>query len=120
MKAHGKPKIARAPKGQAKEEPNERRGQQASPLLAAVPEVNQSEGTRQNQRSRPETDPARQRELGVAAQEKLLEQSHQQKHYSPEGGEPGEACSVQHDVTEGERVRAVKREHQQADRGESP
>src|SRR5258708_24125291 len=80
VKSYGEPEIASAPQCQTEEEADERRGQQASPVFALIPQMNQPKTARQDQRRRPEADAARQRKLAIAAEQILLEQSHQQKH----------------------------------------
>src|ERR1700730_100186 len=119
VKADGKPKTARAAQCKAKEKADERGSQQASPLLSAIPQVNQPETTRQNERRRPEADFARQSKLGVSAQEELFEEPHQQKHQGPEHREADEARSVEQHVTKRECMQAIEREHEQADYGNS-
>src|SRR5581483_2506372 len=100
MKSYGKPKIARAPQGEAEEQPDKCRCQQARPMLLIVLQMDQAKSTGKGYGRGPEANPARKSELGISTQQEFFEQSHDQEEYSPKHGKFRDADSVQREVPE--------------------
>src|SRR5262249_23105033 len=76
--------------------------------------------TRKRRGRRPESDSPCQRKLQVAAQQKLLKQSHEQEHHRPERRQPRKPRPMQQHMPEPECMRSVERQNQQADTRKSP
>src|SRR5271155_4121135 len=94
MKSHREPQAARALQRQTKEQSNQRRRQQARPALAFIQAVTPPEIPREQNRRRPETNPAGKRELQITAKVKVLEQPHKQEIERPERRKLDAAHSV--------------------------
>lgn len=120
VKTYGEPEIPCTPKREAKKQSDEGRRERPSPLFALIAEVKDSEPARERNRSRPESDAARQRELRVSAKEEFLKQRDHAKHNRPEQSEFPDARAAQNNVTEGKGMDPAEREHEQGNGSHSP
>src|SRR5215472_415485 len=120
MKSDCKPQTSCAPQCQAEEEADECRRQKPKPAFSSVPTVNKAENRGQRDGRWPETNPPRQRELQVAAEQKFFKEADHQEKDCPERRESHNPVSRQHNVAKVVIVQAKENADKQAYRGESP
>src|SRR5215469_13202104 len=120
MKSDRKPQTSGAPQCQAEEEADECRRQKPKPAFSSIPTVNKTENRGQHDGRWPETDPPRQGELQVAAEQKFFEEADHQEKDCPERRESHNSVSGQHDVAKVVSVQAKQNADEQAYRGQSP
>src|SRR5512141_1486778 len=120
VKTDSEPEIPRAAQSQAEEQADKRGGQHARPMLLIVFQVNESEGTRKSQCCGPEADATGERELGVSAQQKFLEESNQQEKDGPKDSKLPNTQAVQDNMPEGKGMKAGQGENKERDGSKSP
>src|SRR5580704_2750103 len=83
MQSDGEPQVAGAPQCQREKHRDHEHAEGSNLIFSAVPKVKRSKRRGQCRGRRPKSDPGSQRELGVTAKQKFLEETHAKKHHAP-------------------------------------
>src|SRR5579864_1798138 len=113
--ANGKPQIPGPADGEAEEEADDNNSDEPDPTLARITAVDVSKKTRKQERCRPESDAASQREQTIATEKKFLPEPNDQEHHAPERRELQNAKAVQSKSSEIENTRDAHYEQQAGD-----
>src|SRR5580765_519130 len=120
MESDGEPQTSSASQREAEEQSDKAGKDHASPVFSRIAAMDETKSTSQQSDDRPESDASRQRELRIAAEEKIFEESYKQEIDSPECCETDQVNAVQNDVPGREPTPFVDRKNYQADRQETP
>src|SRR5580692_7748840 len=120
MESDSEPQISGATQSQAQKQSDSRDREQSKPVFARISDVQKRKKSRKHQRRGPETNALRQRELRIAARKKLLEQSDNQKKYSPENGKLQYTPAVQRKSAQRKIAHAPNPNHQRPNRHIAP
>src|SRR5882724_1672231 len=115
MPSHGQPEVASPSQSESEEKPGGDHPRGSHVALAGIPEMSSAKQNGKENRRRPESNPACQSELRVAAEQILFRKSDRDERHEPQPAPPRQFQSVQGNGAERISAKRGNRAEQQTD-----